>query len=85
MHHVGTRGVTRLQQLIETGEGPTVGNLNFSLNSLHGTGIRTARVSAQFPTRARYPRVNMVELDLELILETTDTIVQELLATGEFG
>lgn len=27
----------------------------------------------------------MVELNLEQILETTDTIVQELLATGEFG
>jgi len=27
----------------------------------------------------------MVDLDLEQILETAGTIVQELLATGEFG
>ena len=36
------------------------------------------------PTHAT-PRFHMVELDLEQILDTTDTIVQELLATGEFG
>ena len=31
------------------------------------------------------PRKDMVDLDLDQILETADTIVHELLATGEFG
>jgi len=60
-----------------------VGNLNFSLNPLHGTAGSALRASLHSSPRARYPRTNMAELDLELILETTDTIVQELLATGE--
>lgn len=61
----------------------TVGNLNFSASPspsphrVRTTHFRTPKYAT--------PGINMVGLDLEQVLETTDTIVQELLATGEFG
>ena len=49
----------------------------------HSSDLLTGPFSAL--SRARDTTFQMVELDLDQILETTDTIVQELLATGEFG
>jgi len=44
--------------------------------------VRATRLRT--PERAT-PGINMVDLDHEQVLETAETIVQELLATGEFG
>lgn len=64
------------------GEGTTVGNLN-----LLSTPKSPRRTSSPHSSRVRPGTTEnkMAELNLEQILETTETIVQELLATGEFG
>ena len=57
------------------------GNLNFPQTlPIHiASALRTSVLPRAIP------RKDMVDLDLEQILETAGTIVQELLATGEFG
>ena len=61
-----------------------VGNLNFPQLSSAAAPHRSVPHFSVFRAHAT-PRPRMVKLDLDQILETTETIVQELLATGEFG
>ena len=73
---------TKVESVLQcqTGEDTTVRNLNLFL--IHSGPALS--ISAFF-TCAAVPRTGMAELDLQQVLETTETIVQELLATGEFG
>ena len=66
----------------------TVGNLNLPFtHPPPAPRPQPATHISTFPRTRHHTPPTMAELDLDLdkILETTETIVQELLATGEFG
>lgn len=81
----GPTGITSRVLKTATGlEGVIVGTSTFpqTLPSPRPRRVCTTRLCT--PAYAT-SRTDMAELDLDKILDTTDTIVQELLATGEFG